>query len=168
MLRAIILTLVLVHISLFIVRYFFVVCIRSSKSVVFKISLSAIFHRIDDFLIFPEGSNFRFSMPVSLVQWRGEIGIFYGKSQVFFNSSTCCSVVGPSYASICHNFCFTKLLTLILISFFSGILLSYHKKLMPMSSSLNHTLEVFYIFLLHGVCLNISGMILGLLYSVVT
>ena len=45
----------------------------------------------------------------------------------FFNS--CCSVASPSYASICHNFCFTKLLTLILISFFSGIWLSYHRKM---------------------------------------
>ena len=68
-------------------------------------------------------------MPVSLAQWRGEVGIFYGKSQVFFNSSTCCSVVAPSCASICHNLCFTKLLTLFLISFFSGILLSYHEKI---------------------------------------
>ena len=55
MLRAIILTLLLVHTSLFIVRYFFIVCIRSSKSAVFKISLSAIFHTIDDFLILQEG-----------------------------------------------------------------------------------------------------------------
>ena len=68
-------------------------------------------------------------MPVNFVQWRGEIGVFYGKFQVFFNSSTCCSVAVPSYASIRHNFCFTKLPSLILIPFFSGILLSYHKKI---------------------------------------
>ena len=68
-------------------------------------------------------------MPVSLVQWRGEIVAFYGKFQVFFNSSTCCSVAAPSYASICNTFCFTNLRNLILISFFSGILLSYHKKI---------------------------------------
>ena len=68
-------------------------------------------------------------MPVSLVEWCGEKGVFYDKFQVFFNSSTCCSVVVPPYESICHNFCFTKLLTLISISFFSGILLSYHKKI---------------------------------------
>ena len=73
-------------------------------------------------------SNYRFSMPVSLVQWYGEIGVFYGKFQVFFNSSTCFSEIGPSYASIYHN-CFTKFLTLILISFSPGILLSYHKKI---------------------------------------
>ena len=54
MLTAIILTLVLIYIFLFIVRYFFVVCIRSAKSAVFKISLSAIFHMVDDFLIFQE------------------------------------------------------------------------------------------------------------------
>ena len=92
-----------VHIFLFIVRYFFVVCIGSSKSVVFIISLSAIFSTIDDILIFQEG--------------------FYGKFQNFFNSSIC-AVVAPSYTSICHNFCFTKLLTLSLISFFSEVLLS--------------------------------------------
>ena len=68
-------------------------------------------------------------MPVSLVQWRGEIGVFYNKFKVFFNSSTCCSVAAPSYAFICHNVCLTKLLTLILITLFSGILLSYHKKI---------------------------------------
>ena len=46
---------ILVNIFLFIVRYFFVVCIRSSKSAVFQvfiISLSAIFYTIDDILIF--------------------------------------------------------------------------------------------------------------------
>ena len=67
-------------------------------------------------------------MPVSLVQWHGGIGAFYVKFQVFFNSSTCYSVAAPSYASLCHNFSFTKLLSLILITFFSEILLSYHKK----------------------------------------
>ena len=68
-------------------------------------------------------------MSISLVQWRREIGVFYGKFQVFFIGSTYCSVVAPSYASICHNFCFTKLHALILFSFFaSGILLSDHKK----------------------------------------
>ena len=45
---------VLVHIFRFIVRYFFVVTIRSSKSAVFIISLSAIFHTIDDVLTFQE------------------------------------------------------------------------------------------------------------------
>ena len=64
-------------------------------------------------------------MPDSSVQWQGEIRVFYGKFQTFFNSSICCS----GYASTCRKFCFTKLLTLILISFFSGILLSYHKKI---------------------------------------
>ena len=48
-------TLVLVYIFLFIVRLFFVVCIRSSKSVVFKISLSSIFHAINVFLLFQQG-----------------------------------------------------------------------------------------------------------------
>ena len=67
-------------------------------------------------------------MPVSLVQWLGEIAVFYGKFQVFFNSSTCFSVIALSYALICHNFCFAKLLALILISFFWGILLSYYKR----------------------------------------
>ena len=106
---------------------FFVVCIQSSKSVIFKIYLSAIFHTIDDCLIFQEGFQLHFSMPVSLVQLHGEIGVCYGKFQVFFNSSTCCSVAAPPYPSISHNFCFTKLLPLILIKFFSGILLSYKK-----------------------------------------
>ena len=46
---------VLVHIFRFIVRYFSVVSIRSSKSAVLIISLSAIFHTIDDILIFQEG-----------------------------------------------------------------------------------------------------------------
>ena len=58
MLTAIILTIVLIHIFLFIVRHFFVVCILSSKSAVFKISLS--FHTIDDFLIFQEGFQLPF------------------------------------------------------------------------------------------------------------
>ena len=45
------------------------------------------------------------------------MGAFYAKFQVFFNSSICCSVIALLYASICHNFCFTKLLALIFISF---------------------------------------------------
>ena len=44
-------------------------------------------------------------------------------------SSICCSVAAPSCAYICRNFCFTKLLALILISSFTGILLSYRKKI---------------------------------------
>ena len=44
-------------------------------------------------------------------------------------SSICCSLAAPSFAYICRNFCFTKLLTLILISSFTGILLSYRKKI---------------------------------------
>ena len=68
-------------------------------------------------------------MPVSLVQWLGKIGVFYGNFQVFFNSSVCCSVVAPSYPFICHNFCFTKLLTLVLISFFTGFCFHILKKI---------------------------------------
>ena len=64
-----------------------------------------------------------------MVQWRGEIGVFYSKFQVFFNSSTCCSVAAPSYASISNNFCFTRLPTLIFITFFAENELSYHKKI---------------------------------------
>ena len=51
---------VLVHIFLFIVRYFFVVCNGSSESAVFIIYLSAIFYTIDDVLIFQEGFQFPF------------------------------------------------------------------------------------------------------------
>ena len=51
---------VLVHIFLFIVRYFFVVCNESSESAVFIIYLSAIFYTIDDVLIFQEGFQFPF------------------------------------------------------------------------------------------------------------
>ena len=51
---------VLVHIFLFIVRYFFVVFNGSSESAVFIIYLSAIFYTIDDVLIFPEGFQFPF------------------------------------------------------------------------------------------------------------
>ena len=83
MLRAIILTLVLVSCSF--LDIFLVVCIRSSKSVIFKISLSAIFHTADNFLISQEGFQLPFSILVSLVQQHGEIGAFYGKFKVFFN-----------------------------------------------------------------------------------
>ena len=124
------------------------------------------FIRLMIFEYFKRVSNFRFLMPVSLVQWRGEIGVFYDKFQVFLNSSTCFSVAAPPYVFICHNFRFTKLLTLISITFFLEFCFLIIKKLMAMSSWLNHTLEVLHIFLLHGVCLNICGMLLGLLYSV--
>ena len=51
---------VLVHIFLFIVKYFFVVCTGSSKSAVFIISLAATFYTIDDFLMFQESFQFPF------------------------------------------------------------------------------------------------------------
>ena len=60
MLTAIIVTLVLVHIFLSNVSCFFIICSQSAKSAVFKISLSAIFHTIDDFLIFQEGFQLPF------------------------------------------------------------------------------------------------------------
>ena len=60
MLTGIIVTLVLVHIFLSNVSCFFIICIQSAKSAAFKISLSAIFHTIDDFLIFQEG----FQLPI--------------------------------------------------------------------------------------------------------
>ena len=47
--------------------------------------------------------------------------------------SICFSLVTSPYALICHNFYFTKLLTLILTSFFSEILISYLKKISEMS-----------------------------------
>ena len=88
---------------------FFVVCIRSSKSAVFIISLSPIFHPIDDILIFQEDFQIPFfdAGQFSSVTWR--IGVFQGKFQIFLNSSICCSVVAPLYGSTCHNFCFTEL-----------------------------------------------------------
>ena len=95
----------------------------------------------DEFILWPiknnhfkRVSNFRFLMPVSLVQWRGEIGVFYDKFQVFLNSSTCFCVAAPPYAFICHNFRFTKLLTLISITFFFEFCFLIIKKLMTMSS----------------------------------
>ena len=118
-LNAIILTIILVHIFLLIVRYVFVSCNRSAKSAVFKTSLSVIFHTIDDFLIFQES----FQLPFFDSEKRG---IFYSKFQVFCNGLTCFSIAAPPYSSICHKCCFTKLLTFIFCSFFSGILLSYN------------------------------------------
>ena len=59
MLTAIILTIVLIHnFNSFFPFHFFVPCILSSKSAVFKISLS--FHTIYDFLIFQEGFQLPF------------------------------------------------------------------------------------------------------------
>ena len=106
-------------------------------------------------------------MPVSFVQWRGGIGVFYGKFQVFFKSSTCCSLAAPSYASISHKFCFIKLFTLTLITFFTGILLSYHKKINYNVFMIKPCIRSVIYFLIVEVCLNICGMIIGLLWSVV-
>ena len=75
---------VLIHISLFIVSLFtvhrfFVVCIRSSKSAVFIISLSVMFYTIDDILLLQEGIQLPFFDAgwFGSVAWR--IGVFYGK-----------------------------------------------------------------------------------------
>ena len=77
------------------------------------------------FQYFRRVSNFCFSKPVSLVHWRGEIRVFY---ETFVKVQPVVQQLHCIYTSRCHNFCFTKLLTLILINFFSGILLFYHKK----------------------------------------
>ena len=89
----------------------------SYKSAIFIIYSSAISYRIDDILVFEEGSR------------SGEIGLFHGKFQVFFNGLICCSAAASLHPPICHKFCFTKLFTPILISFFPGTLLSQHKKI---------------------------------------
>ena len=64
-------------------------------------------------------------MPITCVQWCRDTGKFCGSFQFFFNSSTCYSVAASLYSFKYQNFCFTKLLTLILNTFFSGILLCY-------------------------------------------
>ena len=48
------------YVFLFIVRYFSVVCIGSSQSALFIMSLSTIFYTIDDILKFQEGFQFPF------------------------------------------------------------------------------------------------------------
>ena len=85
---------VLVHIFLFIVAYYFVICIRSSKSAVFIISLSVIFHTIDDILMFQEDFQLPFLNFHFYFFWRGEAGVF--KFQVIFNISICCLLAPPS------------------------------------------------------------------------
>ena len=77
-------------------------------------------------MIFKRISNFRFSMLVSLFQWHGEIGAFYSKSQIFFNSY---SVGAPSYTSIWHNFSFTKLLNFAKLHFNLGFCFLIIKKI---------------------------------------
>ena len=81
-------------------------------------------------------------MPVSLVQWRGKTGVFYDKFQVFFNSPISCSIVAPSYASICGKVCFTKLQNFILISFLGGILLSYLKNINYSVLMIKHKFDI--------------------------
>ena len=126
MLTAIKSTVVLIHIFRFIVRYFLSFVFSLLNQPYSKFFYQLYFIRFSSISI---GFQLPFLMPVSLVQWREEIEAFHGKFQVFFNSSTCCSVAAPSYTSISYNFCFTKLLTLTLITFFSRILLFYRKKL---------------------------------------
>ena len=74
---------------------FFVVCIRSSKSAVFIISLSPIFHPIDDILIFQEDFQIPFfdAGQFSSVTWRNrgiprQISNLFKQFNLLFSSCT--------------------------------------------------------------------------------
>ena len=66
-------------------------------------------------------------MPVSLAQWRKEIGAFYNNTLAFSNISTFCLLLPLSYGSIFCRLDLIKLPLLIISLILSGIMF-YHFK----------------------------------------
>ena len=69
-----------------------------------------------------------FSMPVSLAQWRGEIGAFYNNTLAFSNILTFYLVLSVLYGSIFCSLHLIKLLFLIIRLLFNRIMFFYFKK----------------------------------------
>ena len=73
-------------------------------------------------------SIYLFSMPVSLAQWRGEIGAFYNNTLAFSKISTFYLLLSLPYGSIFCRLDFIKLLFLIISLILNKIMFFHFKK----------------------------------------
>ena len=79
------------------------------------------------FRVIKRVSIYLFSMPVSLAQWRKEIGAFYNNTLAFSNISTFCLLLPLSYGSIFCRLDLIKLPLLIISLILSGIMFFHFK-----------------------------------------
>ena len=80
------------------------------------------------FRVIKRVSIYLFSMPVSLVQWRGEIGAFYNNTLVFSKISIFHLLLSLPYGSIFCRLDLIKLLFLIISLILNGIMFFHFKK----------------------------------------
>ena len=80
------------------------------------------------FRVIKRVSIYLFSMPVSLAQWRKEIGAFYNNTLAFSNISTFCLLLPLSYGSIFCRLDLIKLPLLIISLILSEIMFFHFKK----------------------------------------
>ena len=73
-------------------------------------------------------SIYLFSMPVSLAQWRGEIGAFYNNTLTFSKISICYLLLSLSYGFIFCTLDLIKLSLLIIPLILNGIMFLHFKK----------------------------------------
>ena len=80
------------------------------------------------FRVIKRVSIYLFSMPVSLAQWRGEIGAFYNNTLTFSKISIFYLLLSLSYGSIFFRLDVIKLSLLIISLILSGIIFFNFKK----------------------------------------
>ena len=80
------------------------------------------------FRIMKRVSIYLFSMPVSLAQWRGEIGAFYNNTLTFSKISICYLLLSLSYGFIFCTLDLIKLSLLIIPLILNGIMFLHFKK----------------------------------------
>ena len=109
-------------------RDIFVFCVPFYKPAFAIIYLAAIRFSIIDVSGYQEGFHFLLSMPVSLAQWRGEIGAFYNNTLTFSEIFTFHLLLSLPYGSIFCRLDLIKLLFLIISLILNGIMFFHFKK----------------------------------------
>ena len=108
-------------------RAIFVLCVPFYKPAFAIICLTTIRFSIIDILSYQE-TFIWFSMPGSLAQWRGEIGVFYNSTFTFSNILIFCLVLSLPYGHIFCKLDLIKLLFLVISLILNGIMLFHFKK----------------------------------------
>ena len=119
------------------------------------------------FRVIKRVSIYLFSMPVSLAQWREEIGAFYNNTLTFSKISIFYVLLSLSYGSMFFRLDIIKLSLLIISLISSGTIFFNNKKCRKINRKIGAYLLP-YIFLLYQTYWNIFGLVHQLSVLVVT
>ena len=120
------------------------------------------------FRVIKRVSIYLFSMPVSLAQWRGEIGAFYNNTLTFSKISIFYLLLSLSYGSIFCRLDLIKLSLLIVGLILNGIIFFHFKKCRKINQRIGVYLFTTIYLLLYQTYWNIFGLVHKLSVSVVT